>query len=74
MKTTIITIALAFLFIGCKKSDVEIEIEQLELKKSKLEYLQVLMETKENLSYKQQRKVIDSLIQEENIRIENDSN
>ena len=65
MKKIIITIAIAILFIGCKKSDVELQMEHYELQIIKLDYLQALMKTKEDLSYKEQRRVIDSLINEE---------
>lgn len=62
MKKSIITVALAFLLLGCKKSDAELQMEHYELQKIKLEYLQALMRTKEDLSYKEQSRVIDSLI------------
>ena len=74
MKTVIITIAIAFLFIGCKKSDVELEIEYYELQKVKLEYLETLMKTKENLSNKERIRMIDSLITKESKNVQNDSN
>lgn len=65
MKKVIITVVLAFLFIGCKKSNAELQIEHYELQKVKLEYLRALMKTKENLSYQERTRIIDSLITEE---------
>jgi hypothetical protein len=70
MKKAIISFALAVLLFGCKKSEVELEIEQYELQKIKLEYLETLMKTKENLSFEQRNHIIDSLIIEEKNKLE----
>lgn len=74
MKKVIITIALTFLLTGCKKSETELQIEHYELQKVKLEYLQALLKTKEDLSFAKRQHLIDSLITEEKIRLENESN
>ena len=70
MKKAIISFALAILLFGCKKSETELEIEQYELQKIKLEYLETLMKTKENLSFEQRTHIIDSLIIEEKNKLE----
>lgn len=72
MKKTIITISIAFVLMGCKKSNVELEIEHYELQKVKLEYLEALMKTKADLSYQERQRLIDSLITEEKTKIDND--
>lgn len=74
MKKTIIIIAIAVTLISCKKSNVELEIEQYDLRKAKLGYLKDLMDTKEQLTLRERRELIDSLITEEKKRLENDSN
>jgi hypothetical protein len=74
MKKVFITIVLSIFLIGCKKSDTELQIEHYELQKVKLEYLQALMKTKEGLSIEKRKEVIDSLIIEENTRLNNESN
>lgn len=74
MKKVIITIAIAILLLGCKKSNVELEIEQYDLRKAKLEYLTELMKLKEGLRYEERQRLIDSLITEEKTRLDNDSN
>jgi hypothetical protein len=74
MKKVIITIALTFLLTGCKKSNTELQIEHYELQKVKLEYLRALLKTKEDLSCEKRQHLIDSLITEEKIKLENESN
>ena len=74
MKKALLTLVLALTLISCKKSSVELEIEQYDLRKAKLGYLKDLIDTKENLTYKEQRRLIDSLIVEEKTRLENESN
>ena len=74
MKKIIIITVLALAFISCKKSNVELEIEQYDLRKAKLGYLKDLMDIKEGLRYKQKLHLIDSLIIEERTRVENESN
>lgn len=70
MKKVVIPFVLAFMLFGCKKSETELEIEHYELQKVKLEYLETLMKTKENLSFEQRRYIIDSLITEETNKLE----
>lgn len=74
MKKIIIITVLALTLISCKKSNVEIQIEEYDLRKAKLGYLKDLMDVKKELDYKQQRAIIDSLIVEEQNRLNNDSN
>lgn len=74
MKKIIIITVLALTLISCKKSNVEIQIEEYNLRKAKLGYLKDLMDVKKELDYKQQRAIIDSLIVEEQNRLNNDSN
>ncbi len=73
MKKAIITIGLSFLLTGCKKSETELQIEHYELQKVKLEYLQALLKTKENLSHEKRIQIVDSLISEEKTRLDNAS-
>ncbi len=74
MKRIIIITALALTLTGCKKSNVEIDIEQYDLRKAKLGYLKDLMDVKENLDYDERRRIIDSLILEERTQLDNDNN
>lgn len=74
MKKVIITIAVAILLLGCKKSNIELEIEQYDLRTAKLGYLTELMKLKEGLRYEERQRLIDSLITEEKKRLDNDSN
>ncbi|MFV8351589.1 hypothetical protein [Flavobacterium sp. XS2P14] len=74
MKKVIITITVAILLLGCKKSSVELEIEQYDLRKAKLGYLTELMKLKEDLRYEERQRLIDSLITEEKTSLDNDSN
>ncbi|RTY80706.1 hypothetical protein EKL97_10605 [Flavobacterium sp. LS1P28] len=74
MKKVIITITATILLLGCKKSNVELEIEQYDLRKAKLGYLKDLMDVKKDLDYDERTRMIDSLITEEKTRIDNDSN
>jgi len=69
MKKAVISFAFAILLFSCKKSETELEIEHYELQKVKLEYLQALMKTKENLNFEERRHIIDSLIIEERNKI-----
>ena len=74
MKKIIIITVMALTFIGCKKSNVELQIEQYELQKVKLEYLEKLMNIKEDLSYKERQRLIDYIINEEKTTLKNESN
>jgi hypothetical protein len=74
MKKALLTLVLALTLISCKKSNVELEIEQYDLRKAKLGYLKDLMDVKEGLSLQQRQHLIDSLILEEKNRLKNDSN
>jgi hypothetical protein len=74
MKKIITITVLVLTLASCKKSNVELQIEQYELQKVKLEYLEKLMKVREDLSYKEQCRLVDSLITEEKIRLHNDSN
>ncbi|MBA4317969.1 MAG: hypothetical protein C0412_06175 [Flavobacterium sp.] len=74
MKKIITITVLVLTLASCKKSNVELQIEQYELQKVKLEYLEKLMKVREDLSYKEQRRLVDSLITEEKTRLHNDSN
>jgi len=71
MKKVFISFVLAITLFGCKKSETELEIEHYELQKVKLQYLETLMKTKENLSIEQQKKIVDSLIVEEKNKLKN---
>ena len=68
MKKTIILLLIAISLSSCK-SKVEKEIEEYDLRKAKLRYLKDLLDTKEDLKYNRRLEIIDSLIQEEKIRI-----
>lgn len=74
MKRIIITTLIVIVLSGCKKSNVELEIEQYDLRKAKLGYLKDLMDVKKELNFQQRQHLIDSLILEEKTRLENDSN
>lgn len=74
MKKIIILIALALTLIGCKKSNIEQQIDEYDLRKAKLGYLKDLLDTKQELEGKEKLKIIDSLILEEKTRINDDSN
>lgn len=74
MKRILIITALALILTGCKKSNVELEIEQYDLRKAKLGYLKDLMDVKEDLDYDERTRMVDSLITEEKTRLDNDSN
>lgn len=79
MKKTIKILALIFvvassiIVLSCK-SEVQKKIEQYDLNKSKLEYLEALMKTREDLTYKENLKLIDSLIKEEKKEINVNNN
>jgi putative ubiquitin-RnfH superfamily antitoxin RatB of RatAB toxin-antitoxin module len=74
MKKAIIIAALALTLIGCKKSNIEQEIDEYDLRKAKLGYLKDLLDTKEELEAQEKSRIIDSLILEEKTRLHNDSN
>ena len=74
MKRILIITALALILTGCKKSNVELEIEQYDLRKAKLGYLKDLMDVKKDLDYDERTRMVDSLITEEKTRLDNDSN
>ena len=74
MKRILIITALYLILTGCKKSNVELEIEQYDLRKAKLGYLKDLMDVKKDLDYDERTRMVDSLITEEKTRLDNDSN
>ncbi len=74
MKRILIITALALILTGCKKSNVELEIEQYDLRKAKHGYLKDLMDVKKDLDYDERTRMVDSLITEEKTRLDNDCN
>jgi putative ubiquitin-RnfH superfamily antitoxin RatB of RatAB toxin-antitoxin module len=74
MKKIIILLALSLVLMGCKKSNIEQEIDEYDLRKAKLGYLKDLLDTKQELESKEKLKIIDSLILEEKTRINDDRN
>lgn len=81
MKKVIFIIAIATLILSCKKSDLEIEIQKLErekavydLRESKLQYVKSLIYIKQQELGTPVEKLIDSLVNEENTNLKNDSN
>lgn len=74
MKKSIFILLLASSLNSCIKSDVEAEIEEYDLRKAKLGYMKDLMEIREDLTYKERMRFVDSLLDEEKKRIKNDNN
>lgn len=79
MKKLLLISALTIILAGCKKSDIEIEIEQLdqqtaiyELRKTKLAYLKDLIEVRENMKFNERIRVIDSVIASEGTNLKLD--
>ena len=81
MRKVIIVLAIAATFISCKKSDIEISIEQMDaeitvykLRQAKLSYLKDLIEIRDDISLKERKRLVDSIFNEEKLKLKNDSN
>lgn len=81
MKKIIFSIAVAALSLSCKKSEIEIELQKLErdkaiydLREAKLQYVKSLIYIKQQELGTPAEKLIDSLVNEENNNLKNDSN
>ena len=81
MKKVIFSIAIVMLLLSCKKSELEIEIDKLErdkaiydLREAKLQYVKSLIYIKQQELGTPAEKLIDSLVNEENTNLKNDSN
>lgn len=63
-------VAVLFLATSCHLNDNEMELNKLQVKTAKLEYLERLYKLREDIEYKEKIRVLDSFIKKEKVSLD----